>query len=192
MVGGGVRAGTRVKVVGMCAAPGIDVSAKSSTPSRAGARALTLAALVVLGVLAGCGRRDDAASPARRTVCITGYNEYTRKLHEFWLDNEHRSGCFGNPSAREAGEAFGGGGGFACGCQVTPGQAAKLAWVFAQPLDEIERGVAAEHRTIDVTIPQPESPTSRYLRVYFRKNGTAELQWVDDMNAPKLPPTVAK
>lgn len=110
------------------------------------------AALVVLGVLAGCGRHDDAASPARRTVCITGYNEYTRKLHEFWLDNEHRSGCFGNPSAREAGEAFGGGGGFACGCQVTPGQAAKLAWVFAQPLDEIERGVAAEHRTIDVAL----------------------------------------
>jgi len=23
-------------------------------------------------------------------------------------------------------------------------------------------------------------------------NGTAELQWVDDMNAPKLPPTVAQ
>ncbi|WP_302479187.1 hypothetical protein [Burkholderia lata] len=41
-----------------------------------------------------------------------------------------------------------------------------------------------------MAIPQPESSTSRYLRVYFRKNGTAELQWVDDMNAPELPPTV--
>ncbi|MBN3831822.1 hypothetical protein G3N64_08120 [Burkholderia sp. Ac-20344] len=151
-----------------------------------------MTALGVLGVLAGCGRHDGAASAEPRTVCITGYNEYTRKLHAFWLDNQHKSGCFGNPSAREAGEAFGGGGGFACGCRVTPGQAVKLAWVFAQPLDEIQRGVQAEHRTIDVTIPQPESSMSRYLCVYFRKNGTAELQWVDDMNAPELPPTVEK
>ncbi|MGT0191424.1 hypothetical protein [Burkholderia sp. GbtcB21] len=29
----------------------------------------------------------------------------------------------------------------------------------------------AEHKTIDVTIPLPESSVSRYLRVYFRKNG---------------------
>ncbi|WP_278649957.1 hypothetical protein [Burkholderia lata] len=179
-----------MNVVGMRAVPGSVVFAKLSTQSRAGARALTLAALGVLGVLAGCEQHVDAASAAPRTVCITGYNEYTRKLHEFWLDNEHKSGCFGNPSAREAGEAFGGGGGFACGCTVTPGQTVKLAWVFAQPLAEIERGVAAEHQTIDVTIPRPESSTSRYLRVYFRKNGTADLQWVDDMNAPELPPTV--
>ncbi|WP_254601559.1 hypothetical protein [Burkholderia lata] len=178
-----------MNVAGMRAVPGSAMFAKRPKQSGAGVRALTLAALGVLGVLAGCGGHDDAASPASRTVCITGYNEYTRKLHEFWLDNEHKSGCFGNPSAREAGEAFGGGGGFACGCKVTPGQAVKLAWVFAQPLDEIERGVAAEHKTIDVTIPQPESSTSRYLRVYFRKNGTADLQWVDDMNAPELPPT---
>ncbi|MBN3828799.1 hypothetical protein G3O00_35125 [Burkholderia sp. Ac-20384] len=147
-------------------------------------------ALVGLAMLAACDKHGVDASAAPRTVCITGYNEYTRKLHEFWLDNEHKSGCFGNPSAREAGEAFGGGGGFACGCTVTPGQTVKLAWVFAQPLAEIERGVAAEHQTIDVTIPRPESSTSRYLRVYFRKNGTADLQWVDDMNAPELPPTV--
>ena len=185
-----MRAGTRVNVVGMRAVSGMAAFARLSTQTGAGARALTLAALGVLGMLAGCERHDGAAAPVTRTVCVTGYNEYTRKLHEFWLDNEHKSGCFGNPSAREAGETFGGGGGFACGCQVTPGQTVKLAWVFAQPLDEIERGVQAEHKTIDVTIPQPESSTSRYLRVYFRKNGAAELQWVDDMNAPKLPPTV--
>ncbi|WP_272545796.1 hypothetical protein PPH94_007085 [Burkholderia cepacia] len=172
----------------MRAVPGIAASARLSMMARAGARALILAAL---GVLAGCGRHDGTAS-GPRTVCITGYNEYTRKLHEFWLDNEHKSGCFGNPSARESGEAFGGGGGFACGCRVTPGQTAKLTWVFAQPLAEIRRGAQAEHKAIDVTIPQPESSTSRYLRVYFRKNGTAELQWVDDMNAPELPPTVEK
>ncbi|VWC98226.1 putative lipoprotein [Burkholderia lata] len=170
--------------------PGIAAVERLSMVPRAAARALTLAALGVLGVLAGCERHDGAASAAPRTVCITGYNEYTRKLHEFWLDNERKSGCFGNPSAREAGEAFGGGGGSACGCKVTPGQTVKLAWVFAQPLDEIQRGVQAEHKTIDVAIPQPESSTSRYLRVYFRKNGTAELQWVDDMNAPELPTTV--
>ncbi|NTZ05668.1 DUF3304 domain-containing protein [Burkholderia metallica] len=143
--------------------------------------------LTVPGVLAGCGRHDGDASADARTVCITGYNEYARKLHEFWLDNAHKSGCFGNPSAREDGEAFGGG--FACGCKVTPGRKVKLYWAFAQPLDEIQRGVPAEHETIDVTIPQPESSTSRYLRVYFRKNGMAELQWVDDMNAPELRPT---
>ena len=114
--------------------------------ARAGARALTLAAL---GVLAGCGRHDGTAS-GPRTVCITGYNEYTRKLHEFWLDNEHKSGCFGNPSAREAGEAFGGGGGFACGCRVTPGQTAKLTWVFAQPLAEIRLRLDASGIAIDV------------------------------------------
>ncbi|AZQ52750.1 DUF3304 domain-containing protein [Burkholderia cenocepacia] len=155
---------------------------------RFGARALAVA-LTVPGVLAGCGRHDGDASTDAHTVCITGYNEYARKLHEFWLDNAHKSGCFGNPSAREDGEAFGGGGGFACGCKVTPGRKVKLDWTFAQPLDEIQRGVPAQHATIDVTIPQPESSTSRYLRVYFRKNGTAELQWVDDMNAPELRPT---
>ncbi|MEK2601353.1 hypothetical protein [Burkholderia arboris] len=153
---------------------------------RAGALAL---ALTMPGVLAACGPHDGEMAATRRTVCITGYNEYDRKLHEFWLDNEHRSGCFGNPSARDAGEAFGGGGGFACGCKVTPGQQVKLSWLFAQPLDDIQRGISSEHKTIDVTIPQPESATSRYLRVYFRNNGTAELQWVDDMNAPELPPT---
>ncbi|MCU9956569.1 MULTISPECIES: hypothetical protein [Burkholderia] len=156
---------------------------------KAGAHALALA---VLGVLVGCGRHDGEASAQPSAVCITGYNEYDRKLHEFLLDDAHRSGCFGNPSAREAGEAFGGGGGFACGCKVTPGQTVKLSWVFAQPLADIQRGVPAEHKTIDVTIPRPESSTSRYLRVYFRKNGTAELQWVDDMNAPELPPTREK
>jgi hypothetical protein len=78
-------------------------------------------------------------------------NEYTRKLHELWLDNAHELGCFGNPSAREAGEASGGGG-FACGGRVAPGQTAKLERVFAQPLAEIERGIAAEPRTIDVAL----------------------------------------
>lgn len=156
-----------------------------------GRRSLALAAL---GVLAACGRHDgaEAAAAQQHAVCVTGYNEYDRKLHEFWLDNAHKSGCFGNPSAREAGEAFGGGGGFACGCKVTPGRKVKLFWEFAQPLDAIQRGVPPERKTIDVTIPQPESPTSRYLRVYFRKNGTAELQWVDDMNAPELKPTREK
>ncbi|QVN19523.1 hypothetical protein JYG32_07325 [Burkholderia pyrrocinia] len=153
----------------------------------AGARALALA---ILGVLAGCGRHDGEAAAQPRAVCVTGYNEYDRKLHEFRLDDAHRSGCFGNPSAREAGEAFGGG--FACGCKVTPGQAVNLSWVFAQPLAEIQRGIPAGHKTIDVTIPQPESSTSRYLHVYFRKNGTAELQWVDDMNAPERLPTREK
>ncbi|KVW26883.1 DUF3304 domain-containing protein [Burkholderia ubonensis] len=153
-----------------------------------GWRALALAGL---GVLAACGRHAGAEAAAAKphAICVTGYNEYDRKLHEFRLDNEHESGCFGNPSAREAGEAFGGGGGFACGCKVTPGRKVKLFWEFAQPLDAIQRGVPPERKTIDVTIPQPESPTSRYLRVYFRKNGTAELQWVDDMNAPELKPT---
>ncbi|WP_269138939.1 hypothetical protein [Burkholderia anthina] len=42
-----------------------------------------------------------------------------------------------------------------------------------------------------MTIPQPESSTSRYLRVYFRQNGTAELQWVDGMNAPEPRPTAS-
>lgn len=164
------------------------IATRAGPSMRIRARALAWV-LTVPGVLAGCGQHDGDASAEARTVCVTGYNEYARKLHEFRLDNEHRSGCFGNPSARDAGEAFGGGGGFACGCKVTPGRKVKLYWAFAQPLDEIQRGVPAEHETIDVTIPQPESPTSRYLRVYFRKNGTAELQWVDDMNAPELRPT---
>ncbi len=43
-----------------------------------------------------------------------------------------------------------------------------------------------------VTIPQPESHDSRYLRVYFMKDGTTPLQWVDDMGAPTLSPSIRK
>ena len=65
-------------------------------------------------------------------------------------------------------------------------------WAFARPLAEIERGVASQRQAIDVTNAQERIVTSRYLRVYFRQNGTADLQWVDDMNASGLPPTVEK
>jgi hypothetical protein len=149
-------------------------------------------ALAATTVLAACGKHSDELLSHKHTVCVTGYNEYERKLNRFWLDDEHNSGCFGNPSGREQGQNFGGGGGFACGCTVTPGQTVKLYWKFAQSKGEWDSGEPVVSKTIDVTIPQPQSENSQYLRVYFRKNGTAELQWVDDMGAPTLPPTPDK
>jgi hypothetical protein len=146
-------------------------------------------ALAVTMALAACGKHRDELLTQKHTVCVSGYNEYERAMYRFWLDGEHKSGCFGNPSGRDKGEAYGGGGGFACGCSVTPGAKVKLDWTFEQSQAERDSGAVQQSKTIDVTIPQPESANSQYLRVYFRKNGTADLQWVDDMGAPTLPPT---
>lgn len=133
------------------------------------------------GLLAAC-------SNEARIVCVSGFNENARQIYEFWLDNEHKSGCFGNPPGKEVGsQSWGGGGKFACGCSATPGRRVSLFWEFAQTWDEYQKHVPPEQHTIQVTIPQPESRYSRYLRVYFRKDGTAALQWVDDMGAPTLP-----
>lgn len=146
-------------------------------------------ALVVPTLLAACGKHNDELLSKKHTVCVTGYNENERGLYRFWLDGEHKSGCFGNPSGRDSGAAYGGGGGFACGCTVTPGEKVKLYWKFEQSQAELDSGAEQQSKTIDVTIPQPESANSQYLRIYFRKSGTADLQWVDDMGAPTLPPT---
>ncbi|WP_321813567.1 hypothetical protein [Paraburkholderia sp. J69-2] len=155
-------------------------------------KSMIVVALFATIPLAACGKHSDELLSHKHTVCVTGYNEYERKLNRFWLDEAHQSGCFGNPSGRSDGQDFGGGGGFACGCTVTPGQTVKLYWKFAQSKAERDNGVPQESRTIDVTIPQPQSENAQYLRVYFRKNGTADLQWVDDMGAPTLPPTPGK
>lgn len=146
-------------------------------------RAGQMMVAAVLGLLSAC----DGASAAR-TVCVSGFNENARQIHEFWLDGEHKSGCFGNPSGKETGSKYwGGGGGFACGCSVTPGRKVNLSWEVAQTWDEYQKKVPPEQHTTQVTIPQPESSHSRYLRVYFRKDGSTDLQWVDDMDAPTLP-----
>ncbi|KAB7769377.1 DUF3304 domain-containing protein [Xanthomonas maliensis] len=140
---------------------------------------------IALVLLAGC-TVDGSHS---KTVCVTGYNEYERHIHEFWLDNEAKSGCFGNPPRRENPYPWGGGGAFSCGCNVTPGKEVNLYWRFERTKAEYDANATPEEHTIRVKIPQPESRTSRYLRVYFRRNGTASLQWVDDMGADELPPT---
>ncbi|WP_434030184.1 DUF3304 domain-containing protein [[Pseudomonas] boreopolis] len=140
--------------------------------------------LIVLA-LAGC----DQVLSQERTVCVTGYNEYERKIHEFWLDSEGKSGCFGNPPGREKEQLFGGGGKFSCGCTVTPGKKVSLQWEMVQTWDEYEKGAEPERHSTWVTIPEPESSNSRYLRVYFMKDGSTPLQWVDDMGAPELPPS---
>ena len=143
---------------------------------------------VVFLMLSGC----DKVLSHKRTVCVTGYNEYERQIYEFWLDNESKSGCFGNPSGREDKYNFGGGGGFACGCTVTPGKKVSLYWSFEQTRAEFDAKEPPEEHTVQVTIPQPESRNSRYLRVYFMKDGSTPLQWVDDMGAPELPPSAGK
>ncbi|WP_258077808.1 hypothetical protein [Xanthomonas bromi] len=87
-------------------------------------------------------------------------------------------------------EVIGGGGGkFSCGCKVTPGKVVNLYWTFEQTRQEYDSGVKPEEHTIRVQTPQPQSSSSRYFRIFFRKNGTASLQWVDDMGADELPPT---
>lgn len=142
----------------------------------------------MMGTLALCLLSVCDGASGARTVCVSGYNENARQIYEFWLDGEHKSGCFGNPPGKEAGsESWGGGGKFACGCSVTPGRKVDLSWEVAQTWDEYRNKVTPEQHTNQVTIPQPESSHSRYLRVYFRKDGRTELQWVDDMGAPTLP-----
>ncbi|KAB7769380.1 DUF3304 domain-containing protein [Xanthomonas maliensis] len=144
--------------------------------------------LALLALLTGC---KDGLSHSR-TVCVSGYNEYEKQIHEFWLDNESKSGCFGNPPGRSDGDPWGGGAKFACGCKVTPGKSVTLQWSFVQSVEDFDAGKKAQEFALKVTIPQPESRSSRYLRVYFRKNGTASLQWVDDMGVDELPPTPDK
>ncbi|QEO28351.1 DUF3304 domain-containing protein [Xanthomonas translucens pv. undulosa] len=136
-------------------------------------------------MLGGC---KDGFSQSR-TVCVTGYNEYEKQIYEFWLDNESKAGCFGNPPGRSEGSHWGGGGKFSCGCNVTPGKTVNLQWSFVQSVEEFDAGEKAKEYTTKVTIPQPESRNSRYFRIYFRKDGTASLQWVDDMGAEELPAT---
>ena len=146
-----------------------------------------LMAGLLLTLLAGCG---DVFAPASKEVCITGYNQYERQLHKFRLDAESKSGCWGNPSGREGHGTYGGGGGYVCGCRVTPGKQVSLYWVFAQNKAEYAAKVPEVEHTVQVTIPQPESPTSRYFRIFFMKNGIPQLQWVDDLRAPRvMPPT---
>ena len=143
--------------------------------------------LVVCAVfLSGCGEDSSFKS---RSVCITGYNQFERKIHEFWLDGESNSGCHGNPSRRELDHVYGGGSKFTCGCRVTPGKEVSLYWVFAQSKAEYAEKIPEVQREVRVTIPQPESPTSRYFRAYFMKDGTAKLQWVDNMGAPEVEPS---
>jgi len=144
----------------------------------------TLLAIMLL-LLMGCG---DVLSQSR-SVCVSGYNEYERQIYEFWLDNENKSGCWGNPPGRDADQEFGGGGGFVCGCRVTPGKQVSLYWSFEQTRAEFDAGESPEEHTTQVMIPQPESRVSEYLRVYFMRDGSAALQWVDDMGAPTLPPS---
>ncbi|KAB7769379.1 DUF3304 domain-containing protein [Xanthomonas maliensis] len=146
---------------------------------------LHVVAGATIALLAGCTN----GLPQARTVCVTGYNEYERQIYRFWLDSEAKSGCFGNPPGRSDGNPWGGGGKFACGCNVTPGKVVDLQWTFEQTRQEYDAGLKPEEHTIRVKIPQPESSRSRYFRVYFRKNGTTSLQWVDDMGADELAPT---
>ena len=144
---------------------------------------------VVVGALtmtAGCG----PIFTQERTVCVTGYNEHERQIYEFWLDNESKSGCFGNPEGKQP-DAYGQSG-FACGCTVAPGKKVSLYWSFEQTRAEFDAKAPPEEHTVQVTIPQPESRNSRYLRVYFMKDGSTPLQWVDDMGAPELPPSTGK
>ncbi|MFT4249699.1 MAG: hypothetical protein QM581_16965 [Pseudomonas sp.] len=145
-----------------------------------------LAAVVVtILLLSGC----DRVFSQERTVCASGYNEFDRQIYEFWLDGENKSGCFGNPPGKSLDQNFGGGGKFACGCTVTPGKKVNLYWSFEQTRDEYDSGKKPEEHTKQVIIPRPESSSSRYLRVYFMKDGTTPIQWVDEMGAPELAPT---
>ncbi|WP_223807373.1 hypothetical protein [Montanilutibacter psychrotolerans] len=148
-------------------------------------RLLRLTGLTAFLWLVGC----DAVLSQSRTVCVTGYNEYERGIHEYWLDDENKAGCHGNPPGRDVDQVFGGGGKFSCGCNVAPGKQVSLFWQFSRTRNEYDAKIPPEQHTTLVTIPHPESSTSRYLRVYFMKDGSTPLQWVDDMGAPELIPS---
>ncbi len=146
---------------------------------------LLMAGLLVTS-LAGCG---DVFAPASKEVCITGYNQYERQLHIFRLDEESKSGCWGNPSGRDGYGIYGGGGGYVCGCRVIAGRQVSLSWSLVRTRAEFDADIPREEFSTVVTIPQPESPTSRYFRIYFMKSGIPQLQWVDDLRTPKIMPS---
>ena len=125
-------------------------------------------------------------TPKKRTICVAGVNGFERKLHEFWLDSDNKSGCFGNPSGRSAGSDYGGGGGFACGCSVRAGDRVKLEWQFVRTRYEFDNNIAPITGETMVTIPEPESPSSRYLFVYFNEDGTNPMFWLDHSFPPHL------
>ncbi len=148
---------------------------------------LFLGGVALVSLLVGYG---DIFSPASKEVCITGYNQYERQIHKFRLDGESKSGCSGNPSGRDGRGIYGGGGGFTCGCRVTPGKQVSLIWSFVRTRAEFNAGIPRDEFSTMVTIPQPESSSSRYFRIFFMKNGIPQLQWVDDLRAPRImPPT---
>ena len=128
-------------------------------------------------------------TPKKRTVCVTGLNEFERPMYRFWLDSDNKSGCFGNPSGRDGSSAYGGGGGFACGCSVRAGDRVKLEWEFEQTWEEYSAGEEYITGETMVTVPEPESPSSRYLFIYFREDGTNPMFWLDTLGVPELPPS---
>src|SRR5699024_6722590 len=110
-------------------------------------------------------------TPKKRTVCVAGVNGFERPIYEFWLDSDNKSGCFGSSYGRETTSAYGGGGGFACGCNVRVGDRVKLEWEFAQNREEYRSGKPPITGETMVTVPEPESSSSRYLFIYFKEDG---------------------
>src|SRR5699024_2007797 len=91
-------------------------------------------------------------TPKKRTVCVTGLNEFERSVYRFWLVSANKSVCVGNPSGRDGSSAYGGRGGFACGCSVRTGDRVKLEWEFEQTWDEYSAGEAFITDETTVTI----------------------------------------
>lgn len=128
-------------------------------------------------------------TPKKRTVCVTGLNEFERPIYRFWLDSDNKSGCFGNPPAKPSYANFGGGGGFACGCSVRTGDRVKLEWQFVRTRYEFDNNIAPITGETMVTIPEPESASSRYLFVGFKKDGSHPIVWKDNLGVPNIPPS---
>ena len=134
--------------------------------------------------LVGC----DQVMSQTVNVCVSAYNQRERAIHGFWLDDENKAGCWGNISGRKPGQLYGGGGKHTCGCSVTPGETVALDWEYGRSMDELKANIPREAHSTRITIPEPQSSDSRYLRLYFLEDGETMIDLVDDFGPPIPPP----
>jgi len=132
---------------------------------------VVLAALVIFYGLEG------RVTPSSHAVCTAAVNYRQRPIYGFSLIAP--TGTCGNA----------GHGGFACGCSMRPGEQATVKWTFDQPLSEIKKHVPEEEHEVQVTIPQPESRTSRYVFLHFLADNRVVIDWRDEQDSHINPVT---
>ncbi|WP_158902559.1 DUF3304 domain-containing protein [Burkholderia sp. L27(2015)] len=137
---------------------------------------VVLAAITLAGVALFYGLRATV-TPSSHPVCTAAVNYRERPLYGFSLIAP--TGTCGNA----------GNGGFACGCSITPGEQATVKWSMEQTRIEFDSHAPIEEHETQVTIPQPQSRTSRYVFLHFLADSRVIMDWRDEQDSPIDPVT---